>query len=245
MWLLTLHSRSVTSSNISQSQNSLPQTDANLVALPSTALTAAALELVLRAESPAIANHSVRSFLFARLLAPHIGLAAGRDFDEELLFLACVLHDVGLSTLAKRNTRFEVDGADRAAEFLSGQGVDAGKVDAVWEAIALHNSYAIAERRGALPSLTYQGVAIDFGGTLGLPASHLAAVTAEIGARIHTAYPRFDMVTAIIDAVADHAAAHPENAPRYTSPGEILRERTELGTTFVEELVVKGSRWGN
>ncbi|MUM31225.1 HD domain-containing protein [Mycobacterium sp. CBMA361] len=211
----TRHSRSVTSPNLSQSQYSSPQTDANLVTLPSTALTAAALELVLRTESPAIANHSVRSFLFARLLAPHIGLAAGRDFDEELLFLSCVLHDVGLSTLAKRNTRFEVDGADRAAEFLSGQGVDAHKVDAVWEAIALHNSYAIAERRGALPSLTYQGVAIDFGGTLGLPATHLAAVTAEIGALIHAAYPRFDMVTAIVDAVAD------------------------------EELAAKGSRWGN
>lgn len=213
--------------------------------MPSTALTVAALDLVLRTESPAIANHSVRSFLFARLLAPHIGLVPGRDFDEELLFLSCVLHDVGLSTLAKRNTRFEVDGADRAAEFLSGQGVQAAQVDAVWEAIALHNSYAIAERRGALASLTYQGVAIDFGGTLGLPDTHLAAVSAEIGAVIHAAYPRFDMVTAIIDAVADHAAADPENAPRYTSPGEILRERNELGITYVEELVVKESRWGN
>ncbi|WP_418005181.1 HD domain-containing protein [Mycobacterium sp. PDNC021] len=235
----------MTSPTLPQSQdNSLP-IDTDLVTLPSTPLAAAALALVLGSEAPAIANHSVRSFLFARLLAPHIGLAAGRDFDEELLFLSCVLHDVGLSTLAQRNIRFEVDGADRAAEFLSEQGMGADKVDVVWEAIALHNSYAIAERRGALPSLTYQGVAIDFGGTLGLPDTHLAAVSAEIGAVIHAAYPRLDMVTAIVDAVADHAAADPENAPRYTSPGEILRERNELGITYVEELVAKESRWGN
>jgi hypothetical protein len=235
----------MTGPNLPQSQDKTSDRGADLVTLPSTPLAVAALELVHGAESPAIANHSVRSFLFARLLAPHIGLTAGRDFDEELLFLSCVLHDAGLSTLAKRNIRFEVDGADRAAEFLSGQGVSAQKVDAVWEAIALHNSFAIAERSGALPSLTYQGVAIDFGGILGLPASHLAAVTAEIGAVIHGAYPRFEMTRSLIDAVADHAAADPQNAPRYTSPGEILRERNELGTTFVEELVVDGSRWGN
>ena len=236
----------MTTLNPSEPQGKSVAIDTNLISLPSTPLALAALELVHGTESAAIANHSVRTFLFARLLAPHLGLAAGRDFDEELLFLACVLHDVGLSTVAKRDTRFEVDGADRAAEFLSGHGVEAHNVDAVWEAIALHNSFAIAERRGALPSLTYQGVAIDFGGVLGLPATHLAAVTTEIGAVIHAAYPRFDMVTSIVDAVADHASIDPTNAPRYASPGEILRERTELGTTFVEELVANGgSRWGN
>ncbi len=221
----------MTLTNPVPSQTETLTDDAGLVTLPNTPLAVTALALVHGAESPAIANHSVRSFLFARLLAPHIGLVAGEDFDEELLYLSCVLHDVGLSSLAKRNTRFEVDGADRAAEFLSGQGLEAPKVDAVWEAIALHNTAVIPERMGALTSLTYQGVAIDFGGVLGLPDSHLAAVTTQIGAVIHEAYPRFDMATSVIDAVADHAASHPDNAPRYTPPGEILRERREFGAT--------------
>lgn len=235
----------MTYANHPEQQEKTLHLNAELVGLPGTAVAQAALQLVLRAESPAIANHSVRSFLFARLLAPHIGLTAGRDFDEELLFLSCILHDVSLSTLAKRNTRFEVDSADLAAEFLSEQGVSANDVDAIWEAIALHNAFVIAERKGPLTSLTYQGVAIDFGGTLGLPATHEAAVTAEIGAVIHTAYPRFNMTTSIVDAVAEHAAADPRNAPRYTAPGEILRERKELGTTYVEQLAAEGSRWGN
>ncbi len=217
------------------------------VALPSTPLAVAALDLVQRTESPAIANHSIRSFLFARLLAPHIGAVEGQDFDEELLYLSCILHDTGLSTLAKRNTRFEVDGADRAAEFLSAQGLEAKKVDAVWQAIALHNTAVIPERMDALTSLTYQGVAIDFGGILGLPDTHQAAVTAELGAVIHSSYPRFDMTTSVIDAVAEHAAINPgTNAPRYAPPGEILRERTEFGATYAELLVAEGgSRWGN
>ncbi|WP_043984480.1 HD domain-containing protein [Mycolicibacterium llatzerense] len=230
----------------SPSQKELPSTDADVVTLPSTPLALAALELVRGAESPAIANHSVRSYLFARLLAPHVGLAPGRDFDDELLYFACVLHDVGLSPLAKRNTRFEVDGADRAAEFLSGHGLEAQKVDAVWEAIALHNTAVIPERMGALTSLTYQGVAIDFGGVLGLPEAHVNAVTAQIGAVIHSAYPRFNMATSVIDAVADHAASGPNNAPRYSPPGEVLRERREFGVTYGEQLIADGgSRWGN
>ena len=58
----------------SPSEKELSPADAELVTLPSTPLALAALDLVQGAESPAIANHSVRSYLFARLLAPHIGL---------------------------------------------------------------------------------------------------------------------------------------------------------------------------
>ncbi|MCV7228053.1 HD domain-containing protein [Mycolicibacterium komossense] len=236
----------MTLTNPVPSQKETLTDDGGLVTLPGTPLAVAALALVQGAETQAIANHSVRSFLFARLLAPHVGLVSGEDFDEELLYLSCVLHDVGLSPLAKRDTRFEVDGADRAAEFLSGQGLEAKKVDAVWQAIALHNTAVIPERMGALTSLTYQGVAIDFGGVLGLPDSHLAAVPLQIGAVINDAYPRFDMATSVIDAVADHAAANPDNAPRYTPPGEVLRERREFGATFAEKLIADGgSRWGN
>ncbi len=57
----------------------------------------------------------------------------------------------------------------------------AEEVDAVWAAIALHNTAVIPERMGALTSLTHQGVAIDVGGVLlALPAAHLNAVTAQI-----------------------------------------------------------------
>ena len=47
--------------------------------------------------------------------------------------------------------RFEVDGADMAAKFLTDNGVAARGVDLVWEAIALHSSPGIAERRPCLP----------------------------------------------------------------------------------------------
>ena len=41
-----------------------------------------------------IANHSVRSYLFARELAAADGLT---DYDDELVFLGCLLHDLGVT----------------------------------------------------------------------------------------------------------------------------------------------------
>ncbi|MFI5571771.1 HD domain-containing protein [Streptomyces sp. NPDC051740] len=89
-----------------------------------------ALALVCETESTATANHSVRSALFARLRADDQGAKPGRDYDPELLFLACVLHDIGLTRAGDRHQRFEVDGADTAAEFLTVQGLPTADVDA-------------------------------------------------------------------------------------------------------------------
>ena len=70
-----------------------------------------------RTETPSIANHSVRSYLYARLVGSHRGLVAERDYDPELLFFACVLHDIGLTEDANKAESLEVDAADFAAEF--------------------------------------------------------------------------------------------------------------------------------
>jgi hypothetical protein len=49
-------------------------------------------------------------------------------------FAATVLYDIGLRHDARAPVRFEVDGADQAAEFLTARQVAAGDVDRVWEA---------------------------------------------------------------------------------------------------------------
>ena len=79
------------------------------VVLPSTDLARLVLSTVIESESPAIANHSVRSYLFARLLADELGATPGGDYDEELLFAARVLHDIGLSPSAAGPQRFDRD----------------------------------------------------------------------------------------------------------------------------------------
>ena len=68
--------------------------------LPTTPLAVRAVEYVRACETEPVANHSVRSYLFAVLLADHEGLRSLADFDPDLLFFACVLHDLGTSPAA-------------------------------------------------------------------------------------------------------------------------------------------------
>ncbi|MFJ1767548.1 HD domain-containing protein [Amycolatopsis sp. NPDC088138] len=187
------------------------------LALPTGPLAEASLRLARESESAAIADHSVRSFLFARLLAEQDGSVHDAAYDEDLLFAACVLHDLGLGSLAAGESRFEVEGADLAAAVLTEHGVAAADVDRVWEAIALHSSLGIADRRGLLTSLTHQGVFIDAGSFTGLAAA--------LREQVYAGYPRPDGERWIEDAIVEHAARSAAAAPPYSLGAELLRQR--------------------
>jgi len=83
----------------------------DVVAFPRSELVREVIELLTNHANVAISNHSIRSYLFARLAAEDRGLAPGRDYNPELLFCACALHDIGLTDVASGSQRFEVDGA--------------------------------------------------------------------------------------------------------------------------------------
>ncbi|MCQ8186784.1 HD domain-containing protein [Streptomyces rugosispiralis] len=215
---------------------------ADLITLPGTPLADAVMDLIRPVETPSVFNHSIRSYLFARLVAERLGLAVGHDYHDDLLFAACAMHDLGVAPDGPHSQRFEVEGADRAAAFLVDRGVPAADADQVWQAIALHTSPGIAERRGTLCSLVREGVALDFGGPLG--ANHVEAVTDEQADAVHAAYPRLEMIRSLTDAIVAQAAKNPMNAPRYAIPGEFLRERQTFGRTRLEH-ACRSSRWGN
>ncbi|WP_284741510.1 HD domain-containing protein [Amycolatopsis sp. RTGN1] len=209
----------------------------DFLALPAGPLADTILATVRGSESPSVANHSIRSFLFARLFAEHEGCLDDPAYDAGLLFAATVLHDLGVGTLAPGRARFEVEGADLAAELLTGQGVAASDVDRVWEAIALHTSPGIAERRGLLTYLTREGVGIDFGRN--------AHVVADRHEGIHERHPRLAMVPSLVDAIVAHAArAEATTAPRYSIAGELVRERREAGVTTLERAAAD-CPWGD
>ena len=75
----------------------------DILILPTGALAEASLALARSSESQPIVDHSIRSFLLARLLAAHEGCLNDGAYDEALLFAATVMHDLGLvSTLRVR-----------------------------------------------------------------------------------------------------------------------------------------------
>ncbi|MFD0275168.1 HD domain-containing protein [Kitasatospora sp. NPDC127111] len=203
--------------------------------LPTGPLADAVLSAVRTSETPPVVNHSLRSFFFAQLLAAHEGCLADSAYDRDLLFAATVLHDLGTGSLAKGEARFEVEGADLAADLLRQHDVPEADIDRVWEAIALHTSPGIAERRGLLCHLTRAGVGADFGRT--------AEIVSPWEQRIHAEYPRLAMVRSLVDAIVERAARSDAAAPRYSLGGELLRERRSDGVTTLERAAAS-CPWG-
>jgi len=206
--------------------------------MPDTSLARFVTAAVTGALSRPLAAHRIRSYLFARVLADHLGAMPGQDYDEQLLFAACLLHDMGLSEAGDGDQRFEVDGADLAASLLTDQGLPGAQVDAVWEAIALHTSPGIAERRGLLCRLTRAGVGMDFGRAT-------EAVSNELGAAIHALHPRLALETVLVQAITEQALRTPSKAPRYSTADAFLLERTMPPHVTRMEQGVASSRWGS
>lgn len=193
----------------------------DILALPTGQLAEVSLSIARNTEKAPIADHSIRSFLFARLLAEQEGSVDDAAYDEDLLFATCVMHDLGLGTLAAGRARFEVEGADLAASVLTRHGISAADVDRVWEAIALHSSIGIAHRRGLLTYLTHQGVFVDTGRVTDIETALLQP--------IYAMYPRPAGDTSIRDAIIEHAARSEAAAPPYSISAELLRQRRAGG----------------
>ena len=192
----------------------------DILVLPTGALADSSLATARSSVSRSIFDHSIRSFLFARLLADHEGSLHDADYDEDLLFAATVMHDLGLGERAPGEARFEVEGADLAAAVLRRHGVTERDIDRVWEAIALHASLGIAHRRGLLTSLTHKGVFID--------AGRLSdAVADRLRREIFNAYPRPAGDRSIADAIVAHATRSEAAAPPGSLAFELLRQHRE------------------
>lgn len=109
---------------------------------------------------PQVYNHSVRTFLLGREAARRDGVA---DLDDESLCIAALFHDAGTAEPYNGPARFEVEGADAAATFLLQRGLNAAMADRIWEAIALHTTPGVPERRGPIAHYLRRGVEIEFG----------------------------------------------------------------------------------
>jgi HD superfamily phosphodiesterase len=116
---------------------------------PDSRLAAEAEELV-RTSSPAfLANHCARSYAWSVALAEHDHV----PFDAELLYVAALLHDLGLVRRFDTGSCFEEDSADAAAALAATAGWPSERREALAEAIRLHVAVARRspprDRRGA------------------------------------------------------------------------------------------------
>jgi hypothetical protein len=129
------------------------------VRVPDSALAQKVTALVREASTEPLFNHCARTYVFGSKL----GEARKLKFDPELLFLAAMMHDLGLTEKYMADARFEIDGADAAAKILRDQQYPEAKIDIAWQAIALHSTMEIPDRMLPEIALIHLGAFMDGG----------------------------------------------------------------------------------
>jgi hypothetical protein len=133
----------------------------SVIGVPDSKIVDDAREIARQSSEPYLFNHVMRSWLFAAVLSKQAEVQP----DPELLAVAALLHDLGLTEkYATDDKRFEVDGADAARSFLQSYRLTPGDVQLVWDAIALHSTRSIALHKGPVVSLCHCGVQVDVSG---------------------------------------------------------------------------------
>lgn len=128
--------------------------------MPDSKIAREATDLARRDYPPFLFNHCIRTFWFADTIAGN-----GSRFDREIVYLAAVLHDLGVLEPYDQGRRFEVDGAQAAHDFLMERTYPSDKADLVWDAVALHTSLGIANHsRTPEVALVCLGALADAGG---------------------------------------------------------------------------------
>lgn len=164
------------------------------ITIPDSKIATEATELLLEHGTEFIYNHSLRVFLFSSLNGKRKNL----EYDEELLYVSSVFHDLGLVPhYSSSDLRFEVDGANAARDFLKSHGIPKEKLQLVWDTIALHTTIGIAEHKENEVALMYSGVGLD---VMGEGYEHLSEKNRN---EIIEAFPRNDFKNKIIPTFFD------------------------------------------
>ena len=171
------------------------------IEIPDSKLVTEATELVRDLTDELIYNHSRRVFLFGSVN----GQAQDLKYDPELLYVGAMFHDLGLTEGYRQSMqRFEIDGADAAADFLRKQGIADDDATLVWTAIALHTTPEIPYHMRPEIALVTAGVEAD---VLGIALDKIPAATR---AEIVAAHPRPDFKNRILRAFTEGIEHRPD-----------------------------------
>jgi len=180
----------------------LPGTVAG-IRLVDSAISQTATDLS-RAESPPfLFNHAARTYLFGSLIGKSLAL----KFDAETLYLACILHDLGLTSRFEGDLPFEIQGAEAAKNFLQEHGYPANQAAIVWDGIAMHASL-IGHFKQPEVQLVGEGAGAD---VIAPDPAHISKANVE---EVLAAFPRLHFKSAFVATCADVVRRHPGGAGR-------------------------------
>lgn len=205
--------------------------------IPDHPACAAALLMAQKHLPASILYHSLRTYLYARAFyatidpsSDEVSMVPWPQVEPHILFIACILHDLGTCTSHdSHRERFEVCGADAAADLLRTWAESEESIQTAWLAISLHSSPGIAERMSGAVRALRLAVRADFGS---YPVPDLAVVDPELASKdgwdlVEKELPRLNIEKDLGDAVVRQGERLPEKAPQGSWPGDLLRARKE------------------
>lgn len=138
-----------------------PALPEDLVA-PDSAICQQAEELLRDLRPSEIVGHSYRTYCWARILARRDRV----KHDSEVLYVAALLHDLGLAAPNGGEPRcFSLVGAEKAVQLASEAGWSDSSQLAVGQAITLHMNASVAANEGPEAHLLTAGAQLDVTGS--------------------------------------------------------------------------------
>jgi hypothetical protein len=172
---------------------------------PDSALAREADERVRELSSPALYGHCARTWAFATLFAQRDRVA----HDPELLYLACMLHDLCLTEkhwgYDARAKCFAVEGAHAAHALVHGHGASEARARKVAEAISLHLNITVPARLGVEAHLLSKGVSLDVVGR------RLHQISPAAAASVDRRWPREGFAGELAIATSEQARLRGES----------------------------------
>ncbi len=165
---------------------------------PDSALARSAEELGRQAYPADLWGHGMRTWALASVVAQHAGLRP----DPEALYVACLLHDLGLTDAHAGPDAFELRGAAAAHELCL---PDRRRAELVHDAIALHTSVS-----SALGPPEVRLVQTGSGGDLA--GLDIELVHPQTRAGVLSRWPKSpQFVSSVFDALNAETAKHPRS----------------------------------
>jgi hypothetical protein len=158
---------------------SLPREIAG-IDVPQDAVSRTTWQWANRALPEYLLTHSVRAYCWGAVLASR----EGWTFDRRILWTASLMHDFGLTRIAKNTMCFEVEGAEIARAFLVRNGLPETEADRAAIAIILHMQPSVTLDDGV------ESVLLDRSTSLDVRGEGFELVEAPVRAGVMRAFPR-------------------------------------------------------
>jgi hypothetical protein len=173
------------------------------IAIVDSQIAREATKLAQEASPPFLFNHAARTFLFGALT----GKASGLKVDHELLYIACILHDIGLTEQFAGDLPFEIQGAQAAGQFLEKHGLAKDRTAIVWDGIAMHAS-AIGQFKQPEIALVGAGAGADVVGP------DFSVIKKADATEVVRMFPRLGFKDEFVKTCAGVVRQHPSGASR-------------------------------